>query len=95
MVRIRLRKPGKPVKHRYHFLIVACDAREGREGRVLEVLGYYDPSKNPVFFDLKLDRIEDWIKKGAQPTDTVKSLIKKARKLKKAEVASKGEGNSQ
>ncbi len=80
MVRIRLRKPGKPVKHRYHFHIVACDAREGREGRVLEVLGYYDPSKNPEFYDLKLDRIEDWIKKGAQPTETVKSLIKKAKK---------------
>ncbi len=80
MVRIRLRKPGKPVKHRYHFHVVACDAREGREGRVLEVLGYYDPSKNPEFYELKLDRIEDWIRKGAQPTDTVKSLIKKARK---------------
>ncbi len=88
MVRIRLRRPGKPVKHNYHFYIVACDSREGREGRVLEVLGYYDPSKDPIFFDLKLDRIEDWIKRGAQPTDTVKSLIKKARRIKKKETAS-------
>ena len=83
MVKIRLRKPGKPVKHRYHFHIIACDSREAREGRVLEVLGYYDPSKNPVFFDLKLDRVEYWLKQGAQPTDTVKSLIKKARKAEK------------
>ncbi len=82
MVKIRLRKPGKPVKHRYHFHIVACDAREAREGKVLEVLGYYDPSKKPVFYDLRLERIDYWLKQGAQPTDTVKSLIKKARKTK-------------
>ncbi len=84
MVKIRLRKPGKPVKHRYHFHIVACDAREAREGKVLEVLGYYDPSKKPVFYDLRLDRIDYWLNRGAQPTDTVKSLIKKARKTKAA-----------
>ena len=85
MVKIRLRKPGKPVKHRYHFHVVVCDSREAREGKVLEVVGYYDPSKKPVYLDLKLDRIEEWMKKGAQPTDTVKSLIKK---VKKAKVAS-------
>ncbi len=80
MVRIRLRKPGKSVKHRYHFYIVATEAAEGREGKVLEVLGYYDPSKNPMFFNVKTDRIDYWIKNGAQPTPTVKSLIKKAKK---------------
>ncbi len=80
MVKIRLRKPGKSVKHRYHFYIIATESTEGREGKVLEVLGYYDPSKNPMFYDVKIERIDYWLKNGAQPTPTVKSLIKKARR---------------
>jgi len=81
VVRIRLRKPGKPVKGRYHFKIVVADSRESREGRFIEQVGFYDPSKKPELLKIDLDKVESWIKKGAQPTQTVKSLIKRYRKM--------------
>ena len=82
-VRIRLRKPGKPVKGRYHFKIVVSDSRESREGRFIEEVGYYDPSKKEEFLKINLDKVEEWIKKGAQPTESVKSLIKRYRRMMK------------
>jgi len=82
MLRIRLRKPAKCIKHRYHFKIVVADARESREGRFVEEVGYYDPANDLLKMDL--EKIQDWIKKGAQPTETVKSLIKRYKKLLKS-----------
>jgi len=60
--------------------VVVADARSPRDGRFIEQVGSYDPIKNPPVIQLKLDRIENWISKGAQPTETVRSLIKKAKR---------------
>ncbi len=72
-VKIRLRRAG--AKKKPFYRIVVADARSPRDGRCIEELGYY----NPLTKDLKLDgeKAENWIKNGAQPTETVRELIKK------------------
>ncbi len=77
-VKIRLRRTGanKDVCYR----IVAADTRSPRDGRFLEILGWYDPKQTGVNFKLKLDRIEHWLSKGALPSDTVKRLMRQERK---------------
>ncbi len=86
MLRIRLRKPAKCIKHRYHFKIVVAESKESREGKFVEEVGFYDPANNLLKMDL--EKIESWIKKGAQPTETVESLIKRYKKfLKNASTA--------
>ncbi len=77
MVRIRLTRMG--AKKRPFYRVVAADSRSPRDGRCIEQLGYYDPMKKP--FDLKLDleRVDYWLSVGAQPSDTVGHLIKRAR----------------
>lgn len=81
MLRIRLRKPGKSIKRRYHFKIVVTEARSPRESRFLEQVGYYDPSHELLKMDV--ERYQEWVKKGAQPSDTVASLFKRYRKQNK------------
>ena len=80
MVVIRLRREG--TKNRPFYRIVAADQRFRRDGRFLEILGTYDPllEKNNVNVDL--DKANAWIAKGAQPSDTVGNLLKKAAKAK-------------
>jgi small subunit ribosomal protein S16 len=78
MVVIRLRREG--TKNRPYYRVVAADQRFRTTGRFLELLGTYDPVKEGDNFDLKLEQIDAWIAKGAQPSETVASLIKKARK---------------
>lgn len=78
MLKIRLRRPGKSVKRRYHYKIVVTEAGFARESRFLEQLGYYDPSKNLIKFEII--KYEDWVKKGAQPTETVATLFKRYKK---------------
>jgi len=75
MVRIRLSRFGKNKKPFYR--IVATDSRSPRDGRFLEILGSYSPQSNPVQVNLKSDRIIFWIRRGAKPTETVISLLKK------------------
>ncbi len=82
-VRIRLRKTGKSAKKDYHFRIVVADQRRARDGRFIEEIGFYNPSKKPMLLKLDLDRVEHWLKCGAVPSETVTSLIKKAKKEKK------------
>ena len=67
-------------KKRPFYRVIAIDQRSRRDGRCIEQLGYYDPMRDP--FDLKLDleRVDWWISKGAQPSDTVARLIQRARK---------------
>ena len=77
MVRLRLTRMG--AKKRPFYRVVAADQRAPRDGRFIEQLGYYDPMKTPKDINLKLERIDYWLSKGAQPTDTVKGLIAKAR----------------
>ena len=83
-VAIRLRREG--ALNRPYFKIVVTDKRSPRDGKFIEMVGTYDPKKAGNNSTLKLDRIEHWISKGAQPSDTVRSLIKK---IKNPEAAAK------
>jgi len=77
-VSIRLRREG--ALNRPYYKVVVADSRSPRDGKFIEILGTYDPKKTGHNSTLKLDRIDYWISKGAQPSDTVRSLIKKNRK---------------
>jgi small subunit ribosomal protein S16 len=85
-VAIRLRREG--ALNRPYFKVVVADKRSPRDGKFIEIVGTYDPKKAGQNSTLKLDRIEHWISKGAQPSDTVRSLIKKT---KNPEAAAKKE----
>ena len=76
-VRIRLKKSSKTAKKRYNFRIVVCPHTAARDGRPLDEIGFYDPSKNPPVFNINKEKLDFWLKRGAQPSDTVKSFIKK------------------
>ena len=75
-VALRLRQEGS--KGRPFYRIVAADKRFKRDGRFIEILGTYDPFKEKGNCDVNLEKVNEWIAKGAQPTATVTSLIKKA-----------------
>jgi small subunit ribosomal protein S16 len=75
-VKIRLRRMGK--KKAPFYRIVIADSRYPRNGRFIEDIGYYDPLQNPAVIKIDADKVKTWIANGAQPTDTVKSLIKKS-----------------
>ena len=77
-VSIRLRREG--AKNRPYYKVVVADSRSPRDGKFIEIIGTYDPKKADHNSTLKLDRIDHWISQGAQPSDTVRSLIKKNRK---------------
>lgn len=74
-MKIRLARLG--AKSRPYYRIVVADSASPRDGRFLEIVGNYDPNKNPAEVNVKEDRIADWIAKGAKPTTTVTSLLKK------------------
>ena len=76
MVKIRLRRDG--AKKAPYYKVVVADSRYPRDGRFIEEIGTYNPMTDPSEINIKADRVEEWIKKGAQPTDTVKSLLKRA-----------------
>jgi small subunit ribosomal protein S16 len=76
MVKLRLQRFG--TTKRPFYRIVAADARKTRDGRYLEIVGVYDPTKNPAFVEINNDLAKKWLHSGAQPTETVKSLFKKA-----------------
>ena len=78
-VRIRLQKAGKVSNKAYNYRIVALPAKEGRDGRTLDILGHYDPSKKPAAFVLDKAKVQAWVAKGAQMSDTVRSLMKKTK----------------
>ncbi len=79
-VRIRLQKAGKTSNKRYNYRIVAISRASSRQGRHLELLGYYDPAKNPAKFFVNYEKLAQWVKKGAQMSDTVRSLVNKSKK---------------
>jgi small subunit ribosomal protein S16 len=81
-VKIRMTRTGanKDISYR----VVATDTRFPRDGKNLEVLGWYDPKKKGVNYNLNMDRVNHWIGKGALLSDTVKSLVKKNRVAAKA-----------
>ena len=76
MVKIRLRRMGAK-KARYYRVVVA-DARSPRDGRCIEEIGTYNPLTNPATITIDVEKAQTWIKNGAQPTDTVRGLLKKA-----------------
>ncbi len=75
-VRIRLTRKG--AKKSPFYRVVVADSEAPRDGRFIEVLGTYDPRKDPAEVKIKGDRLDYWLGNGAQPSDTVRSLIKKA-----------------
>jgi small subunit ribosomal protein S16 len=88
-VSIRLRREG--TKNRPYYKVVVADKRSPRDGKFIEIIGAYDPKKPGHNSSLKIDRVEYWISKGAQPSDTVRSLIKKNKKATTAEPPAQAE----
>ncbi len=76
MVKIRLKRMGMK-KHPFYRIVVA-DERSPRNGRFIEEIGYYDPMQQPAIVKVDNEKAVDWMKKGAQPTDTVRILLKKS-----------------
>ncbi|MDE5769891.1 MAG: 30S ribosomal protein S16 [Oscillospiraceae bacterium] len=74
-VKIRLRRMG--AKKAPFYRIVVADSRFPRDGRSIEEIGYYDPTKEPSVVKVDADKAKEWISKGAQPTEIVKTLLKK------------------
>jgi small subunit ribosomal protein S16 len=76
MLKIRLRRMG--AKKAPFYRIVVADSRAPRDGAFVEELGYYNPLTNPIELSVNNEHAVEWIKKGAQPTDTVRALLKKS-----------------
>ena len=79
MVKIRLRRIG--AKKSPYYRIVVADSRYPRDGRFIEEIGTYNPTADPAEIKVDMDRADAWIKTGAQPTETVRGLLKKAKAL--------------
>lgn len=85
MVTIRLRKTG--CNNMPSFRVVATDSRAPRDGRFIEILGSYDPKKKGENYILKMDRVDYWMSKGATVSETVASILRRARKSAAAQQA--------
>ena len=75
-VKIRLARHG--AKKRPYYRIVVANSRCPRDGKFIEEVGRYNPCANPTMVQFDLEKVDQWIKNGAQPTDTVRALLKKA-----------------
>jgi small subunit ribosomal protein S16 len=73
MLAIRLRRTGSA--KRPHYRVVVADSRDWRDGRFVEILGHYDPRRDPAAVTIDEERARYWIEKGARPSDTVRSLL--------------------
>ncbi len=76
MVKMRLRRMG--AKKQPFYRVIVADERSPRNGRFIEEVGYYNPLTEPATVKIDADKAREWIKNGAQPTETVKVLLKKA-----------------
>ena len=76
MVKMSLRRMG--AKKQPFYRVIVADERSPRNGRFIEELGYYNPLTEPATIKIDADKAKEWIKNGAQPTETVKVLLKKA-----------------
>lgn len=88
MVRLRLLRKGS--KKAPFYRVVAASSSAPRDGRFIEILGHYNPTKNPEIIELKEDRVQYWLGVGAQPSDTVRSLFRKEGILKQIHEAARG-----
>ena len=91
-VSIRLRREGS--KNRPYYRVVVADSRGPRDGKFIEILGTYDPKLTGQNSSFSVERAEYWMSKGARPSDTVRSLIKKQKKTVTAKPASEPEPES-
>ena len=80
-VKLRLKRMGK--KRHPFYRVVAAASRSPRDGRIIESIGTYDPNTNPATINIDTELAVKWINNGAQPTDTVRSLLSKSGVLKK------------
>lgn len=87
MIKLRLIRFGARKKPSYR--IVAIDSRRARQSQTIDTLGYYNPRTEPLEFKLDLEKVNYWLKKGAQPSETVNSLINRAVKGQKSTQDSK------
>ena len=76
MVKIRLRRMG--AKKAPFYRVVVADSRFARDGRFIEEIGYYDPTKEPSVVKIDAEKAKQWLDNGAQPTDTVREILKKS-----------------
>ena len=74
MLRIRLTRVGK--KKQPSYRIVVIEKKNARNGRFVEIVGHYNPRQDPAVVEMKADRVQYWLSKGAQPSDTVRSFIR-------------------
>ena len=82
MLRIRLTRRG--AKKDPHYRVVVTEKANPRDGRFVEIVGYYNPALDPVRLNLDLERVDYWVENGAQPTETVRTLIRKVKEQQKA-----------
>ena len=75
-VKIKLRRMG--AKRQPSYRVVVADSRYPRDGRFIEEIGFYDPTKSPSVIRIDNEKAQQWLKNGAQPTDTVRALLKKS-----------------
>jgi small subunit ribosomal protein S16 len=89
MVAIRLRRAGS--KKRPFFRVVVTDSRAARDSKFVEILGHYNPRSKPAVVDVDRERVSHWIAKGAQPSDSVRTLIARHLTAKPAETPAAAE----
>ena len=90
-VKIRLKRVGR--HHLAQYRIVVADSRYPRDGRFIEILGHYDPTTTPATLKLDADKAYEWIKKGAQPSDTVRTFLSQTGVLKRIHEETFKKGN--
>lgn len=78
MVKIRLRRDG--AKKKPYYKVVVADSRYPRDGRFIEEIGVYDPTREPMLLNIDTEKYEKWVKDGAKPTDIVRALFNKVSK---------------
>lgn len=91
-VKIRLKRMG--AKKKPFYRVVVADSRAPRDGKFIEELGYYNPMKEPVEIKIDAEKAQKWLANGAQPTDTVRNLLKKANIVKPAAEATPAEAEA-
>ncbi len=83
-VRIRLQKAGKSAKKHYNYRVVAISRQSARDTRHLDLIGHYDPQKHPAVIAINQEKLEKWLKLGAQMSDTVRSLVNQTKRKERA-----------
>jgi small subunit ribosomal protein S16 len=79
---IRMQRIGKSINKVANYRVIVIGKPKSRDSKTLEILGYYDPTKKPASFSVNHEKLDQWVKKGAVMSDTVRSLVKKDSKKK-------------